>query len=96
MVANSGGWIRNDAGKAAPLFVLACFVAALLPGCYSLRPSSGGGQAQFDGTRRINPDDIALPDGYRIELVAQKLTFPTGACFDNQGRLHVVESGYCY
>jgi glucose/arabinose dehydrogenase len=61
-----------------------------------MRPSSGGGQTQFDGTREIDPEDIALPEGYRIEAVAQGLTFPTGACFDQEERLHIVESGYCY
>jgi glucose/arabinose dehydrogenase len=72
------------------------FSLTFLTGCYCLRPSSGGGQTRFDGTREVNPDDVALPEGYRIEAVTERLTFPTGACFDDQGRLHVVESGYCY
>src|SRR5688572_29841100 len=75
-----------------------CFLvcAVLWTGCYSVRPSSGGGQTKFDGSREINPADVALPPGYRIEAVAQGLTFPTGATFDNEGNLCVVESGYAY
>jgi glucose/arabinose dehydrogenase len=74
---------------------VACLSFSLV-GCYSLRPSSGGGQAEFDGSRETDPSDIALPDGYHIQVIAKGLTFPTGACFDDQGRLHVVESGYSY
>jgi glucose/arabinose dehydrogenase len=68
----------------------------LLTGCYCLRPSSGGGQTKFEGAREINSADVALPSGYRIEAVAKGLTFPTGATFDTEGRLYVVESGYAY
>jgi glucose/arabinose dehydrogenase len=67
----------------------------LWSGCYSLRPSSGGGQTTFS-SRNINPADIALPPGYQIEAVARDLTFPTGAAFADQGNLFVIESGYCY
>jgi glucose/arabinose dehydrogenase len=70
-------------------------VSFLLTGCYSLRPSSGGGQ-HSTGERRINADDVALPDGYKIQLVARDLTFPTAAAFDSAGHLYVIESGYCY
>ncbi|MBA3560248.1 MAG: sugar dehydrogenase, partial [Gemmatimonadaceae bacterium] len=36
---------------------------------------------------------IQLPPGYRIEKVVDGLTFPTSIAWDDQGRLHVVESG---
>jgi glucose/arabinose dehydrogenase len=78
--------------RAAVLITLCC----LLTGCYALRPSSGGGQTSSQQARTINPADIALPPGYRIEPIARGLTFPTGATFDSEGRLYVVESGYCY
>jgi glucose/arabinose dehydrogenase len=68
----------------------------LLTGCYCLRPSSGGGQTKLDEARWINAEDVALPPGYRIQAIATKLTFPTGATFDGEGRLYVVESGYAY
>ena len=82
-------------GYKAVLGLTVCCLA-LAAGCYSTRPSSGGGQARFNGTRELDPADIALPPGYTIQPVAQGLTFPTGACFDDQGRLYIVESGYCY
>lgn len=59
-------------------------------------PSRGGGQTEFEGPRRVDPTDVALPAGYRIESVAEGLTFPTGVAFDAEGRLHVVEAGYSY
>jgi glucose/arabinose dehydrogenase len=65
-------------------------------GCYSVRPTKGGGKASRHVERQPNPADVSLPSGYRIQVVARGFTFPTGAVFDEQGRLHVVESGYSY
>jgi len=76
--------------------VSALVLAATLAGCYILRPSSGGGQTDFTPPRKLNAADVALPPGYRIEVVASGLTFPTGVAFDAQGRPHVVEAGYSY
>ena len=75
--------------------ILLVFLAPLATGCYSISPSAGGGQTRA-GNRYVNPGDVALPPGYRIELVARGLTFPTGVTFDDTGRLYVVESGYSY
>lgn len=61
-----------------------------------MRPSTGGGEAEFEGPRAIKPADIKLPEGYAIEAVATGLTFPTGVAFDGDGVPHVVESGYSY
>jgi glucose/arabinose dehydrogenase len=69
----------------------------LLPGCYVLRPSHGGGQEVRPPTeRRTDPADVLLPAGYRIEVVAAGLTYPTGVAFDDRGTPHVVEAGYAY
>ncbi|CAN5339362.1 hypothetical protein BH23BAC1_BH23BAC1_07210 [soil metagenome] len=64
--------------------------------CYRIRSSSGGGQTSFSPPRTINPDDIALLDGYQIEPVATGLTFPSGIDFDDEGNVYVIESGYAY
>lgn len=74
-------------------------VTALLltaPGCYKMRGSSGGGETDFKLPRKVIASDVALPAGYRIEAVAQGLTFPTGVTFDEKGVPYVVESGYSY
>jgi hypothetical protein len=53
------------------------WVAALFfSGCLAILPSNGGGKALFHPTRQINPSDIALTPGYRIEAIATGLTFP--------------------
>jgi glucose/arabinose dehydrogenase len=70
--------------------------AVCLTGCYAMRPSRGAGQASAVRPRAVNPSDIALPRGYRIEAVATGLTFPTGVTFDADNRPCVVESGYAY
>jgi glucose/arabinose dehydrogenase len=70
-------------------------VVLFASGCYVMRPSSGGGQRAGD-ERMVNAADVAVPAGYRVESVATGLTFPTGVTFDNDGRVYVVESGYCY
>ncbi|HYG70069.1 MAG TPA: hypothetical protein VD838_20505, partial [Anaeromyxobacteraceae bacterium] len=76
----------------------AAFAAAVLgaSGCHRLRGSSGGGEARPEGPRRTAPADVVLPPGFRIEVVAERLTFPTGVAFDDAGRPHVVEAGYSY
>ena len=76
-----------------------CILALLLvlqAGCYHVRPSSGGGQTSFTPPREVNAEDVAVPKGYRIEVVATGLTFPTGVAFDRQNVPHVVEAGYSY
>ena len=73
--------------------VLAGGIALLLPACFAMRPSSGGGQkAQFTPPRRAEPADVAVPAGYRIEVVAEGLTFPTGVAFDDSVVAWVVEA----
>lgn len=79
-----------------------CRVLALLVlltalvGCFPALPSDGGGQTEYRPPRQVNTADVALPSGYRIEVVAQGLSFPTGVTFDDQGRVYVVEAGYAY
>ena len=46
--------------------------------------------------RRPNPKDVALPEGYEIEVVARGLTFPTAITFDENGTPYVLEAGYSY
>lgn len=73
-----------------------CVFALLLAGCYSMRPSQGAGQLGSAPPRKAEPNDVALPPGYAIEVVATGLTFPTGITFGANGRPVVVESGYSY
>jgi glucose/arabinose dehydrogenase len=80
-------WARAGAGLALVLG---------LGGCFALRPSSGGGQTEFTGPRKVDAADVAVPAGYRVERVAEGLDFPTGVAFDARGRPYVVESGYAY
>lgn len=37
-----------------------------------------------------------MPAGYKIDLVATGLTFPTALAFDDEGGLYVVEGGWAY
>lgn len=83
----SGGQLLASLGLA---------LATLTTGCFAMRPSHGGGQTDFKGRRHLDAADIALPQGYRIELVATGLSFPTDVAFDDENRAYVVESGYCY
>ena len=52
-----------------------------------------GVRAQDKPSREIDPDDVSVPDGYRIEAVATNLTVPTTAIFDGEDLL-VAESGF--
>lgn len=87
-------WMRIELRLACALWVAAS--AASLSGCFSARSSAGGGETTPPQARAVDPLDIALPKGYRIEAVATGLTFPTGVTFDDAGRIYVVEAGYSY
>lgn len=76
-----------------PFIVMIGFI---LFGCFFMHGSDGGGETSFRLPRMVNPADIALPQGYRIEPIASGLTFPTGITFDDAGRPYVVESGYAH
>lgn len=85
---------KGTASRTAVAFIAAA--AVLLAGCFTLSGSDGGGQTSFDGRRHLDPNDIALPDGYHIEVVGSGLTYPTGVAIDESGRIYVTEAGYSY
>jgi sugar lactone lactonase YvrE len=72
-----------------------------LTACFGASPSKGGGQVSPGAADQAvaaaeNPYDVDVPPGYRIELVTDGLTFPTGIAIADNGDLYVVESGYAY
>ncbi len=81
---------------ALALVTLALLVGAVVGGCYGLRQTMGGGQTTFTPPRQVDAADVAVPPGYRVEVVATGLTFPTGIAFDDRGRAYVTEAGYSY
>jgi glucose/arabinose dehydrogenase len=44
----------------------------------------------------VDPADVALPEGYRVNAVATGLTFPTAVVFDEAGGTYILEAGYSY
>jgi glucose/arabinose dehydrogenase len=90
--------MSHPSGKLSLLLVTLLLAALIFAAsCFRMRSSRGGGQqATFNPPRKINIADIAVPEGYKVELVAQRLTFPTGIAFDEAGVPYVVEAGYSY
>jgi glucose/arabinose dehydrogenase len=88
--------LRPGSRKALACTLLVAALGATSFGCYAVRPSAGGGKTSFTPPRIVNPGDVAVPQGYRIDAVATGLTFPTGVGFDDQGRVYVLEAGYSY
>ncbi|WP_052374274.1 PQQ-dependent sugar dehydrogenase [Chondromyces apiculatus] len=43
--------------------------------------------------RKIRADDVSVPAGYHLEVVAAGLTAPVAVVFDDMGRVYVLESG---
>lgn len=82
-------------------YLVVAGVTAVLAGsgCYGMLESEGGGEiSQKTATRgrRIDPADVAVPPGYRVEVVTTGLTFPTGVAFGERGEIYLVEAGYSY
>jgi glucose/arabinose dehydrogenase len=44
----------------------------------------------------VNPADILLENGYRLEPLVTGLTYPTSVTFDNAGNVYVGEGGFSY
>lgn len=41
----------------------------------------------------VDPDDVVVPDGYKVEVVAAGLSFHTGMGFADDGTLYILEGG---
>lgn len=41
----------------------------------------------------INPEDVWVPEGYKVEVLAAGLSFPTGMGFADDGTLYILEGG---
>lgn len=75
----------------------AWLTCVLFAGCTRVLASDGGGEIEPPrGERRVRVADVAVPEGYRVQVVAKGLTFPTSVTFDDRGRVYVTESGYSY
>jgi glucose/arabinose dehydrogenase len=73
--------------------VLALFTSA----CATL-PERPQGSFPFEWPTVPAPSAAAaqVPPGYKVELVASELTYPTSIAFDDRGGLYVAEAGYAY
>jgi glucose/arabinose dehydrogenase len=78
------------------LIAFVFFLAIIITSCYRLRGHYGGKQSFEPQARAINPADIALPKGYKIEVVSTELTYPTSVTFDEAGNMYAIEAGYAY
>src|SRR4051794_18697206 len=45
------------------------------------------------GRSRVDPADVVVPDGYRVEVLVAGLSFPTGMGFAEDGTLFILEGG---
>ena len=89
------GLTKTIVWTAVAIAVMALVILAV-NNIYRFRGSHGAGAASAPATRKYEPNDVAVPNGYRVEVVATGLTFPTGVAFDDSARLYVIESGYVY
>lgn len=44
-------------------------------------------------TRKVNPADVVVPEGHRLEVVTRGLTYPVDVTFDEDGGIYVAEAG---
>ena len=55
----------------------------------------GSGHGASAGGRSLQPGDITVPDGYKVEVAVTDLAAPTMVAFDEAGRMLIAESGFC-
>lgn len=83
----------------APTMLRASLLGSLLAltGCYNLfARGTGGEESRHLAARTPDPADVAVPSGYRVEVVASGFTFPVAVTFDGEGSPVVLEAGYSY
>jgi glucose/arabinose dehydrogenase len=85
----------SDGVRILPL-ALTLAASAGIVGCFAVRGSHGGGQTHVTAEREVAPNNVAVPQGYVIDVVARGLTFPSGVAFDDDEGIYVVETGYSY
>lgn len=59
-------------------------------GILQLKASS---QKTSDTERYLNPSDITVPEGFRVEVFAQRLDSPISMLFTDEGHMIIAESG---
>jgi glucose/arabinose dehydrogenase len=78
-------------------FLIFLLLIGFFSACNMMRKASRiKARDMFTPDRTLNAEDIQVPAGYQVELVASGLTFPSAATFDDEGNLYVVEAGYAY
>src|SRR4051812_12903920 len=85
---------------------VAALAFLLLAGCHSVStrapdPVSNPSPeraAAFEAPRIPSPDPTSaqVPAGYRIDIVASGLTYPSSVEFDDRGRMYVAEAGFVF
>ena len=48
------------------------------------------------GAVSTDPENLELPAGYRAQVIAKDLTYPTSLALDEEGVIYVAESGFSY
>jgi glucose/arabinose dehydrogenase len=82
--------------RASGAFAVAA-LALLSSGCFNVLAKGGGGaKSRHLEQRKADPAAVAVPAGYRVEVVAERLTYPVGVTFDGEGLPVVLEAGYSY
>ena len=82
---------RSLAAAAITLLALAATACATLPE----RPQ-GSFPPEWPRIPAPAAEAAQVPPGYRVELVAADLTYPTSITFDDGGAIYVAEAGYAY
>jgi glucose/arabinose dehydrogenase len=93
--------IQNDFSKL--IFVTLSTLMGGAIGCRTVPPeqrrnTSISAEAPVEYPKIPLPDAAAaeVPAGYRVEIVASGLTYPSSVEFDDQGTMYVAEAGYVF
>ena len=88
--------VRRTVAAAAAILLLASVAAPSFGQQPTKAEKTGPAPKSLPQIPAPDPRAAVVPRGYRVEILAKGLTYPTSIEFDGRGNVFIAEAGYSY